>query len=162
MIKFGISKILFLFLAISCLEKKPDFQLSDNWTSLSFENGKYVVIEPCNAMTNKIELLKERTELLITWGQEEEIFRILGIEKTKIGYEILIRHYNNKKVEIRIENYEPQKRITKWNWVAEDLEHEFLMTDTEGLKGIQTITRPCRDCWTDEECSEIENRKTKN
>jgi hypothetical protein len=154
--------ILSLIILTACREKKPDFQLSDNWTRLNIENEEYVIIEPCDAMNNKIQLLQEKTELFITWGHEEETFKILNIEKTNTGYDILIQHYDNEIVKFRIENYDPEKRITKWTWTfGDNNDHEFLMTDKEGLKNIKTISQPCKECWTDEECDEVQKRKLK-
>src|SRR5687768_16708069 len=133
MMRMNIHKILLtLTILTGCSEKKPDFQLSDNWTRVNIENEKYVIIEPCDAMNNKIQFLKEKTELLITWGHEEETFKILDIEKTNRGYDMLIQHYDNEKVIFRIENSDPQNKITKWTWTfGSNNDHEFLMTDKE-------------------------------
>lgn len=139
-------------LLTACVRAKPPFELSEHWIKLTDTNNEYVVFEPCDASNNEIRLLKNKSELLILWGQEEELLTIQEINQVNSGYQIIALSGTAGKIIFTVESFDLQKNIVQWKW-KNSINHEFLMTDSLGLNNFKFIKQPCKECWPEEDCA---------
>ncbi len=96
-------------------------------------------------------------------GQQEDIkyeFVRSGISEDNKIHFVIDESNDIKSFTITWNNQNPE--LAKWdltNYYLGDKLHEGLFVSQEHENDFESIKQPCRECWDDEFCDEIESRK---
>lgn len=139
--------------------------IPQDWIELSEEQDKLVIIEPCDGTTAKLTLLndKENTyQLLTVYGQMADYFIIKKVQSPSSDKIIFTGRYElaQDNTDTRIElQYDKAKQISRWTTYNGDTYNTRIFTTEERAAKYTRKAQPCTECWSEEECAEIQRKK---
>lgn len=150
--------LIFNFILLSAQEN--NLNIESHWISITKQNGKYVLYEPCNAEISQIVIDGGKHEMIMHYGQENEIFKILAskhISVNELDLTILYTVFEKPRTTmVKVQFLDLSKRIARWSFTLSDddgstIPNEYIMVPMQKSKNYKVVKEPMRDCWPTDE-----------
>ncbi|MCE2732960.1 MAG: hypothetical protein ACK57K_03105 [Chryseotalea sp.] len=136
----------------SYIIKNYEINLSGKFIRVDYLlSGEVIIPVYCDAVTEEIEWVENKSKLSINWGQAAEIFRVTKTGKSGDGYEIygINNADESTSIKIKVIVHDATNRISFWvierNFANDKLINELFMVDSDGRKKIQLYKFLCED-----------------
>jgi hypothetical protein len=169
-------RIICLIICMSCRQQQPvatdvpealvakplSLAIPSTWIKLTEHGGKSVIFYPCDADNIRVELRPDT--LIIGWGQDAEQFFIESIDRVEVN-QLSIKarsEYEDEPHEFTVELLDDKNSQARWH-IWDDASSSELFTEEKVAVQYKEVKQPCRECWEDEQCDEMEegNREDK-
>jgi hypothetical protein len=136
------------------------------WIALTKRDGGYIVFKPCDADNASIHIVKAdgRDLLQYVWGQEVSMYPITAFQQDSSGVTTITAITETEPptpFTYSIQVVDPMQKIMLWKWElntdGKKQKYEVYFTPDAGT--FTTVTQPCTECWSEEECKEMEAKK---
>jgi hypothetical protein len=138
------------------------------WTALTKRDSSYIVFKPCDADNASIHIVKAdgRDVLQYVWGQEVSMYPITAFRQDSSGVTtitVLTETEPHTPFTYSVQVVDPRQRIMLWKWElntnGEKQKYEEYFTLTDNASSFTSVTQPCTECWSEEECKEMEKNR---
>jgi hypothetical protein len=135
------------------------------WVGLTKRDGAYIIFTPCDADNSSIHIVKAdgHDALQYVWGQEVSTYPITAFQRPGAGtteITALTESEPQSPFTYTVEVVDSVRHISlwKWEWSAdgEKQKYEEYFTPVSNAASFTAVTQPCTDCWSEEECREME------
>ena len=154
--------LIFTLLIISCNPRNVDIStLPNDWVSLTELNGELVIYESCDEGNRLLKIINNDM-ILLHGTQEDYEFEIKNIEKSKNDTIKINSVWKSSTVEVNYKFYWKDKENELVVWKIEEKQNmgvNGLFISKNKSEKYKTIKQPCIECWSEEECDMMQNKK---
>ncbi len=129
------------------------------WIEVEYENGKWIIFEPCDAVTPELKFSNENGKNIFTVlsGQVADPYFVEAFEQKQDGSVIVSTRFENNSEIIK---YLFTKTGPENIWSVkspDNIESHYVEKQYSG--NYSKVAQPCRECWDEEQCAEMEKNK---
>lgn len=129
------------------------------WIAVEQEESRWVIYEPCDSSTPEIKIERENGKDVFTVlsGQAADPYTLEKLEQTEDGSVIINTKIEGDTQALKF-TFHKTPTTNIWSVIAPD-NIETYYIEKQHSASFAKVVQPCRECWDDEQCAEMEKNK---
>ena len=129
------------------------------WINVEQKENSWIIFEPCDAVTPEFKISREngKNVFMVMSGQAADPYNLEKLEQNADGSVTLSVQYKGDS-EIFTFNFSKTSSGNIWLVKTPDNAESYYM-EKQHSTGLKKVVQPCRECWEEADCAEMEKSK---